>query len=111
MGGLSDTMLGGNCVPLLENVHAETVTMLSGLDAGKKFLAINEVEIDIGFESELTSDPRGKRVLRFASGAPRAKKLDRIQTADGRKWTMTIRPSSAYLTTDYELAEIDKQDT
>jgi len=106
MSSLSDTMLSASCAPLLENIHGETITVLTGLDAGKKFNAINEIETDVFLESDLIKDPRGKRVLRFrdvAGNVPRLTKLDRLQTADGRKWTATRRPLSAYLTVDFEL--------
>lgn len=111
MGSLSDTMLGNSCAPLLESVHGETIIVLTGIDAGKKFTAINEIEQDIVLESDLMRDPRGKRVLRFrnvAGNVPQLTKLDRLQTADGRKWAAVRRPLSSYLTVDFELAEITK---
>ena len=113
MGSLSDAMLSSSCAPLLESVHGETVTVLTGLDAGLKFNAINEIEQDIFLETDLIRDPRGKRVLRFRDiqgNVPRLTKLDRLQTQDGRIWTAVRRPLSAYLTVDFELAEISKSD-
>jgi len=114
MPSLSDTMLSSSCAPLLESVHGETVTVLTGVDAGCKFNAINEIEQDIVLESDLLRDPRGKRVLRFRDvfgNVPRLSKLDKIETQDGRRWTATRRPLSAYLTVDFELAEISKVDS
>lgn len=111
MGSVSDTMLSGSCAPLLENVHGEQIKILTGKDAGKTFVAINEHEPDITLESDLIVDPRAKRMLRFrqvAGNVPQLTKLDKLQTADGRKWTATVRPGAAYLFVDYELAEAAK---
>ena len=113
MSSLSDTLLSSSCAVLLESVHGETITVLTGVDAGKQFTAINEIEQDIFLESDLIRDPRGKRVLRFrdvSGNVPQLNRLDRLQTSDGRKWTATRRPLSAYLTVDFELAEISKVD-
>lgn len=112
MGSISDTMLAGGCATHLENVHAELVTVLTGVNAGKKFLAINEIEQDINLTGELGNDPRGVRVLRFRNVTGNVpiglNKLDRIRTADGRVWAATLQPGSSYLTVDYRLAEIVK---
>ncbi len=113
MGSLSDTMLQTGMMPCLESVHGETILVLSGDDAGKSFTAINEIEPDINLESELLVDPRAKRILRFTDrpgNVPQLKKLDKFKTSDGKVWTATLRPGSAYLSVDFELAEVSKKD-
>jgi hypothetical protein len=111
MGGLSDAMLSASAAPLLENIHAETIKVLTGADAGKTFLGILEHEPDIQLETSLIVDPRAKRVLRFRNvpgNVPNLKKLDRLQTEDGKTYTATVRPGAAYLFVDFELAEVAK---
>jgi|SRR5579862_1093324 len=112
MGGVSDIMLGGSCAVLVENLHAESVLVLTGPDVGKSFLAVNEVQPDIAFDSELSTDYRAKRVLRFRiPNVPNLSSQDRVQTADGLLWRAVRRPDSAYLTADFELSQITKLDT
>lgn len=105
-------MLSTSNVPLIENIHAESVLVISGSDNGKTFLAVNETEQDIGFDSELSTDYRAKRVLRFRPpNVPNLGSQDRLQTADGKIWRAVRRPDSAYLTVDFELSAITKLDT
>lgn len=116
MPSLSDTMLAGSCMPLLENVHGEPVRILDGVDAGKIFYAIKENEQDINLESDLLNDPRAKRMLRFTDRAgnvpsTNTKKMVKIQTGDGKRWTATRQDFGAYLSVDFELAEIANCDT
>lgn len=107
MGSLSDTLLAGGAIPLLEVVHGETITVLTGPDAGKKFTAINEIEPDTNLVGEIATDARGTRYLHFnaASPYPRLGKLDKVQTSDGRKWKATLEPNSSYLTVDYKIVQ------
>jgi hypothetical protein len=110
MSGLSDTILAGAAMPALESVHAETIMVLTGADAGNSFTAIQELEPDITFQGETDEvDRRSKRILRFTirpGNCPNLQKLDKVQTSDGRRWTATIRPGNNYLTVDYELSEL-----
>lgn len=104
-------MLSTGAMPLLENVHGERVKVLDGVDAGKWFTAINEVEADQVLESEIMRDPRAKRMLRFTDRpgnvpSVNTNKLVKIQTADGRKWAATRQDFSAYLSVDFELVQI-----
>lgn len=108
MNALSDNLLNAGCVTNIENVHAETITVLTGVDAGKKFIAVNETDPDVNLNSDLINDPRGARFLRFRNfpgNLPRIGKLDTVQTADGRKWKATLNPTSSYLTVDYKIVQ------
>lgn len=100
-------MLSGGAAVHVESLHGETITVLSGADAGKSFTAVNETEQDVVFEEQLGMDPRAKRVLRFRVGGliPNLTSQDRIQTDDGRIWIAIRRPDSGYLTIDFELSE------
>jgi len=91
----------------VENLHGETITVLSGADAGKPFTAVQEIESDIVFEGDTGIDPRGKRILRFRfPKIPNLAAQDRIQTDDGKTWTAVRRPGNSYLTQDFELSEV-----
>ena len=110
MNSLSDQLLNGGCVTLLENVHGETITVLTGADAGKKFTAIKENEQDISLESPIDRDPRAARYLRFRNvpgNVPNLSKLDKIRTADGLVWTATLENFGAYLTVDFKIIQIN----
>ncbi len=111
MGSLSDTMLAGGAMPLLDNVHGEPVQILDGVDVGKIFYAIRETEADVVDDSELIKDPRAKRMLRFTDrpgNVPSVgtKKMVKIKTADGKRWTATRQDFGAYLSVDFELVEL-----
>jgi hypothetical protein len=115
MVSLSDTMLATGLMPNLEAVHGEVVTVLDGVDAGRKFTAINEIEPDAQLESELTIDPRSKRMLRFTDRpgnvpSVNTKKLVLIQTSNGKKYSATRQDFSAYLSVDFELVEVIAKD-
>lgn len=107
IGSVSDLMFNLGCLPALETTHGETVTVLSGADAGKSFTAVQEIEQDIVFDEQLGPDRRAHRILRFRNTAvPNITSRDRLQTSDGKTWSAVVRPGNAYLTTDFELLEI-----
>ena len=111
--GLSDAMLDAGCALHLEAAHGETITVLSGMDAGKPFVAIRETEADAVLNAETGNlDPRAKRCLRFrdSTGVPRLAAQDIIQTNDGKRWRAVKNPLSGFLTTDFDLIEITKKD-
>ena len=110
--GFSDAMLDAGCALHVEAAHGETITVLSGADSGKPFVAIRESEQDAVLNSEGGYDPRAKRVLRFrdSTGVPALAPQDVIQTADEKKWHAVRNPQSGYLTTDFELIEITVKD-
>lgn len=108
MNAVSDQLLNSGCVELIENLHGETITVLTGLDAGRKFIAVEETEPDVNLTSDLMTDPRGARYLRFKntpSNVPRLTKLDTVQTPDGKKWKATLMPTSSYLTVDFKIVQ------
>lgn len=110
MGSLSDNLLADG-YSLLESVHGEQVTVLTGLDAGKKFTAIKENAPDVMLDSDMVVDPRAKRIIRFKSGnVPRISDADVIQTSDGKLWRTVKYPQSGYLSEDFELVEITAKD-
>lgn len=111
MGSLSDTLLAGSAMPLLESVHGEPVKVLDGVDAGKTFIGVIAHETDINLESDIMSDPRQKTMCRFTDRpgnvpSVNTKKLVKLQTADGKKWAATKQDFSAYLSVDFELVQI-----
>jgi len=101
-------MLDSGCVTHIGAVHGINVKILTGPDAGKIFLA-NTVETvqDIVMTSDLGSDTRAKRVIRFqdSRGLPQINSQATIEI-DGQRWTAVLNPGDGYLTTDFELKQI-----
>ncbi len=111
MPALSDTLLAGGCARHIEAIHGELVEVLDGPDAGKKFMAVREVESDQMLVTELGADPRAKIVIRFIDGTePPLGMNGKVKTDDGRQWTAVRRQEGAFLTQDYELTEITDKD-
>ena len=107
MGSLSDTMLGSGTGILIPVLHGELVTVLSGLDIGKTFTAVIEVEHDLTLSGDgVGMDRRAKRVIRFFAGVPRMTGQTQIQDSDGNKWRLIDDPQNGYLSTDFELEAI-----
>lgn len=114
MGGLSETMLGTSAMPLLDAVHGEWITVLDGVDAGKKFYGIFEHQQDQVLESDLMNDPRGKRYLRFTDrpgNVPTANKKMVKMKVGNKTYSATRQDFSAFLSVDFELLEIASVDT
>jgi len=112
MPSLSDNLLAAGCVAHAAAVHGERVVVLSGVDAGKSFVAIIEIESDIELTSELGADPRAKRIARFEIGkSPKLGLNDAIRMSDGKKYKAIRRPGIAYLTVDFELSELTAKDS
>ncbi len=107
MPSLSDMMLASGVVPLVQNVHGETILVLSGADAGKSFQCVRETEQDIILDAQLGEDRRAKHVIRFMYAVPNLESQDVIQTDDQRKWHCVKSPQDGYLSTDFELKEIE----
>ena len=109
MLGLSDMMLQSGCAPHIDAAHSETITVLSGRDAGKPFAAVVEVDADAQLEASIGSkDRRARKQMRFTIGmkVPSLPPQTRIQTADGRKWTVVDDPQNGSLSTDFQILEI-----
>lgn len=94
----------------LEYVHGETLTVVSGPDAGRKFVAVVEIESDVTTATNLGEDLRPKRVARFRI-APNLRHSDALQTDDGRRWRAVRQPGASFLTVDFELVEITSHDS
>ena len=111
MGSLSDTLLAGAGMPNLSAVHEESVLILDGIDAGNTMYAIITHEPDVSISSEIIySDPREKVMARFTfrpGNVPSAntKRMVKIKTQDGKKWSATKQDFSAYLSTDFQLVQ------
>ena len=106
MPSIADRMLAGSAIPNLFATHGESVSILSGLDAGRTFTAIREIESDQILSTELGEDPRAKIFLRFVIGAvPRIGQSGRVQTDDGKQWNAVRLQEAGFLTSDYELTE------
>jgi hypothetical protein len=106
MLGLSDRMLGGAGLPCISSVHGEPILVLSGANANQTFRALVGIENDVLISSDLGENPRGQRMMRFVGAVPVVNSQDQVQTADGRKWTLTRDKFNAYLTTDFEMTEV-----
>lgn len=107
MPSLSDMMLASGAVPLIQNVHGETILVLSGADAGKSFVCVRESQPDIVLDAQLGEDIRCKNIIEFMYAVPNLESQDVIQTDDGRKWHCIRSPQDKYLSTDFELKEIE----
>ena len=110
MGSLSDTMRAGSLRPSLESVHGEPIKVLDGVDAGKTFIGVITHEQDIDITSDTLSDPREKIMLRFTNRpnnvpSVNAKRMFKLQTQDGKKWSATKQDFSAYLSVDFQLVQ------
>ena len=110
MGSLSDLLLAGALMPNLESVHGEPVKILDGIDVGKTMIAVITHETDLTIESEVLSDPRQKVMCRFTNRpgnvpSTNTKRLVKLQTKDGKKWSATRQDFSAYLSVDFELVQ------
>ena len=112
MGALSDTMLGVSLMPLISAVHGERILVLTGLDAGKYFTGVREIEQDLTLREGDNNDPRAKVMLRFdvKYPYPRLSKTDRIKTDDGKTWNALVQKQANFLTEDFELVEIIAKD-
>jgi hypothetical protein len=107
MPALSDLMLASGCALHIEATHGEWIEVLSGQDIGLKFLCVKENDPDAILESQLGSDRRAKRFIRFRNGnVPRFGGQDQVRTEDGRKWNVVKSPQDGFLTSDFELREI-----
>ena len=108
MGGLSDQMLSGGCVPHIERIHGEQIQVLSGPDAGKFFGATLESEADDILQSALGPDVRAKWFVRFdrAKTLPNLTSQDSIKDSAGKVWKVVQLKPGSYLTLDYEIIEV-----
>jgi hypothetical protein len=107
MPALSDTLLAGGCAKHIEAIHGEAIQVLSGLDAGKYFNAVREIESDQILTTDLGEDARAKIIIRFIDGTePRLGLAGQIKTDDGKKWNAVRRQEANFLTQDFELTEI-----
>lgn len=107
MSSLADSLLGDGYDAAMATVHGEVITVLGGTDAGKTFVAVQDIVEDVIIDSDLGEDRRSQRVLRFRIGSvPMLSSQDRIQTANGKTWTAVRRPGNSYLTVDFELREV-----
>jgi len=104
-------MLSEGCAIHIDAIHGELVFVLSGVDAGKTFIGVRENSSDITLDSEMMTDVRAKRLIRFRDrSVPRLAKNDIIKTEDGKRWHAIKSPQDGYLTTDFELVEITSKD-
>lgn len=112
MSSISDTMLDSGCVTHIGAVHGFAVKILTGPDAGKLFFAnAVETESDFILDGEISSDRRGKKVIRFqdSQGVPKIPSQGKIEI-DGKIWSAVVSPGDGYLTTDFELKEVTRHD-
>lgn len=103
-------MLASSAMPNLDAVHSERVMVLDGVDAGKFFNGITDNVSDTILNSELLTDPRGRKMIRFTDKpgnvpSVNTKRLVKI-LMDGKTYVATKQDFSAYLSVDFELTEI-----
>jgi hypothetical protein len=107
MPSLSDLMLAGGNAVLIESVHGEPFFILSGADAGKTFVAVQEHEQDIILDTDIGEDKRTKRIARFRiPNVPNLTSQDKLQDSSGKTWCAVRRPGASFLTVDFELSEV-----
>ena len=83
--------------------------MLTGNDAGKKFIGVIEVMDDMMPQIDmLGQDPRGRVVVHFTT-APDISSQALLQTSNGKKWVAVKRSFSSFLTTDFDLREVSSE--
>ena len=111
MVSLADALFAAGLIPNLEQVSGETITMLSGDDAGKSFVGVISLEQDLVFTGDLGEDRRAKRTISFMSAAPNITSHALLQDGAGRKWKAVRMPGDAYLATDFELVSVSAKDT
>src|SRR6185312_11790898 len=105
---LSEKMLAGGCALRVEVFHGELILVLTGADKGKTFIAVRETESDQMIISDIGNDVRAKRVIRFRDGQPlpRLAAQDKVQSENGKRWSVVKAPQDGFLTTDFEVTEI-----
>lgn len=110
MGGLSDKMLAGGCVPLLESIHGQAFKVLSGPDAGKTFYGVFEVVQETSFNGETGAvELRAKNVVRFSPDSfPNLRPQDMLQSfgTGAGKWKASRQSESDYITVDFQLVQM-----
>lgn len=107
MPSISETLLAGGNAVHLEAYHGEKIAILTGVDAGKVFIAVKETEPDIILETVIGEDPRTKLIARFRTpNVPNLTSQDIVSTDDGKRWYAVRRPGDVFLTVDFELKEI-----
>ena len=100
-------MLAAGVGTLVPTLHGETVTMLSGPDAGRTYTAVIEIVPDLTLDpSSLGMDRRAKRKISFFSAAPKVNGKTKIQDSGGNRFTVIDDPQNSYLATEFELQEI-----
>jgi len=105
-------MLASGCAFHVEVIHGETILILSGPQAGMTFTAVKETESDVLLNTELSEDPRPRRMVRFRDGfAPNITSQERVKTEDGKIWVAVRNPGDGFLTQDFELKEVTTFDT
>ena len=103
---LSKKLLARGCALHVERGHGETVTILTGLDAGKDFIAVVETLQDFNLQEEVGgNDRRARRTIHFISAVPRIGSQELIRTADGKIWYAVANPLNGFLSTDFDLKE------
>jgi hypothetical protein len=88
----------------LKEVFPDSVEILSGADAGRRFTAITEEIQDVSMDG---SDTRIRRVIRFSLAAsPTVSKATMIKTEDGKKWRLTKMIGDERHSNNYEMVEV-----
>lgn len=107
MDSISDTMLIQGCVKLVDTLHGENVTVLTGVNAGQTFFAVKEVMGELIIDGLVSKDDRAHRIIRFNNSKPlpQLKPEDTLQIGTSQ-WVVLDRKEDAYLTTDYEISQL-----
>jgi hypothetical protein len=110
MISLADSLFAAGLIPQTEAVHGETITMLSGADAGVSFIGVVTLEQDVVFSGDIGEDRRAKRTVSFLGNVPRIAGHASLKDGSGRKWKAVRMPGDSHLSTDFELVDLTAGD-
>ena len=105
---LSNTLLQSGCAPHSHAAHSEMIEVMKGLDAGKKFSAVVEVDADAMLAVEMlgNKDRRARKQMRFMGDVPSLPPNTQVKTEDGKTWYVVDAPQNGFLSTDFQILEI-----
>ncbi|MDE2099880.1 MAG: hypothetical protein KGL39_21685 [Patescibacteria group bacterium] len=112
MGAISDQMMQDGLQPFFD-VHGQKITVTSGRDVGKPFLATILVAGDIELNGEVVKDNREKSVAIFnqLSWPSNSYPSDMFKDESGQKWKFGKRTNNPVdQTVEFEIIKITGND-
>lgn len=93
-GALSDNLMDDGFANT-QAIHGQRVTIDSGADAGKVFIATMLTMPDVEFDGEVVADSREKVVCHFSNNSfPNVKPEDTMVDSSGVKWRFIGRTNN-----------------